>query len=180
MGPVSEPFTVLIKPGATDQPGIVELLSTSDTGVMGDGITSNNTPTLRVPLPVGVVLGDQVRIYGTFASTSVLFSISVTQDQITAGRVDIQIPSTMPLPDGAYSFRATILDAAGNESQKSLLPYGVIIDTQGPTAPSAFSLALMASPNSPTHGHPKFPQAAPSDYDPSAWMAKRAAASLSL
>ncbi|WP_396438961.1 DUF1028 domain-containing protein [Limnohabitans sp.] len=40
--------------------------------------------------------------------------------------------------------------------------------------------ALMASPNSPTHGHPKFPQAAPSDYDPSAWMAKRAAASLSL
>jgi hypothetical protein len=40
--------------------------------------------------------------------------------------------------------------------------------------------ALMASPNSPTRGHPKFPQAAPSDYDPSAWMAKRAAASLSL
>jgi hypothetical protein len=39
---------------------------------------------------------------------------------------------------------------------------------------------LMASPNSPTRGHPKFPQAARSDYDPSAWMAKRAAASLSL
>jgi hypothetical protein len=40
--------------------------------------------------------------------------------------------------------------------------------------------ALMASPNSPTRGHPKFPQAARSDYAPSAWMAKRAAASLSL
>ena len=40
--------------------------------------------------------------------------------------------------------------------------------------------ALMASPNSPTRGHPKFPQAALPDYDPSAWMAKRAAASLSL
>jgi hypothetical protein len=40
--------------------------------------------------------------------------------------------------------------------------------------------ALMASPNSPTRGHPKFPQAAPSDYDASAWMTKRAAASLSL
>ena len=39
---------------------------------------------------------------------------------------------------------------------------------------------LMASPNSPTRGHPKFPQAAPSDYDASAWMTKRAAASLSL
>jgi hypothetical protein len=48
------------------------------------------------------------------------------------------------------------------------------------THASAYSRALMASPNSPTHGHPKFPQAAPSDYDPSAWMAKRAAASLSL
>ncbi len=42
------------------------------------------------------------------------------------------------------------------------------------------SLALMASPNSPTRGHPKFPQAALPDYGPSAWMAKRAAASLSL
>lgn len=41
-------------------------------------------------------------------------------------------------------------------------------------------LALMASPNSPTRGHPKFPQAAQLDYDVSGWMAKRAAASLSL
>lgn len=40
--------------------------------------------------------------------------------------------------------------------------------------------ALMASPNSPTRGHPKFPQAAPSDYDVSGWITKRAAASLSL
>jgi len=39
---------------------------------------------------------------------------------------------------------------------------------------------LMASPNSPTRGHPKFPQAALADYDASAWMTKRAAASLSL
>jgi hypothetical protein len=39
---------------------------------------------------------------------------------------------------------------------------------------------LMASPNSPTRGHPKFPQAAQLDYDVSGWMAKRAAASLSL
>ena len=38
----------------------------------------------------------------------------------------------------------------------------------------------MASPNSPTRGHPKFPQAAQLDYDVSGWMAKRAAASLSL
>jgi predicted nuclease of restriction endonuclease-like (RecB) superfamily len=39
---------------------------------------------------------------------------------------------------------------------------------------------LVASSNSPTHGHPKFPQAARSDYDGSALIAMRAAASLSL
>ena len=40
--------------------------------------------------------------------------------------------------------------------------------------------SLMASPNSPTRGHPKFPQAAQPNYDVSGLMAKRAAASLSL
>jgi hypothetical protein len=40
--------------------------------------------------------------------------------------------------------------------------------------------SLMASPNSPTSGHPKFPQAAPLDYDVSGVTTKRAAASLSL
>ena len=39
---------------------------------------------------------------------------------------------------------------------------------------------LMAISNSPTRGHPKFPQAARSDYDGSALIAMRAAASLSL
>ncbi len=41
-------------------------------------------------------------------------------------------------------------------------------------------MALMASSNSPTHGHLKFPQAARLDYDGSALIAMRAAASLSL
>ena len=42
------------------------------------------------------------------------------------------------------------------------------------------AISLMATSNSPTRGHPKFPQAAQPDYDVSGWMAKRAAASLSL
>jgi hypothetical protein len=46
--------------------------------------------------------------------------------------------------------------------------------------PFTSGLALMASPNSPTRGHPKFPQAAQPNYDVSGLMAKRAAASLSL
>lgn len=39
-------------------------------------------------------------------------------------------------------------------------------------------LALMARSNSPTLGHPKFPQAGPPDYDDSGATAMRAAASL--
>lgn len=38
--------------------------------------------------------------------------------------------------------------------------------------------ALMARSNSPTLGHPKFPQAGPPDYDDSGATAMRAAASL--
>jgi hypothetical protein len=141
MGAMSERYTVIVKPGATDQPGIVELLASDDTSLVGDRITTVNTPTLRVVLPSGVVLGDLIRIYGTLASTTELFSVSVTQADITAGRADIKFPTTMPLPDGIYTFNATILDAAGNESQKSLIPYAVVIDTQGPSAPGAFTLA---------------------------------------
>lgn len=40
------------------------------------------------------------------------------------------------------------------------------------------AVALMARSNSPTLGHPKFPQAGPPDYDDSGATAMRAAASL--
>lgn len=40
-------------------------------------------------------------------------------------------------------------------------------------------MAPMASPNSPTRGHPKFPQVGRPDYDDTGVMAMRAAASLS-
>lgn len=43
---------------------------------------------------------------------------------------------------------------------------------------SMFAHALMARSNSPTLGHPKFPQAGPPDYDDSGATAMRAAASL--
>lgn len=39
-------------------------------------------------------------------------------------------------------------------------------------------LSPMATSNSPTRGHPKFPQARRPDYDGSGLMARRAAASL--
>lgn len=42
----------------------------------------------------------------------------------------------------------------------------------------SFGRSLMARSNSPTLGHPKFPQAGPPDYDDSGATAMRAAASL--
>jgi hypothetical protein len=140
MGGMSERYTVLVKPGATDQPGIVELLTADDTSLVGDRITTVNTPTLRVALPTGVLLGDQVKIYSSTSSTTVLFSVSVTQEQIDRRQINIKIPTTIPLPDGVYTFTATIVDAAGNESQKSLIPYAVVIDTQGPAIPGGFTI----------------------------------------
>lgn len=47
-----------------------------------------------------------------------------------------------------------------------------------PVVSSLSIAALMARSNSPTLGHPKFPQAGPPDYDDSGATAMRAAASL--
>lgn len=47
-----------------------------------------------------------------------------------------------------------------------------------PLIPAQPSVSLMARSNSPTLGHPKFPQAGPPDYDDSGATAMRAAASL--
>lgn len=51
----------------------------------------------------------------------------------------------------------------------------VVDDVPAPS--ECFTVAPMARSNSPTLGHPKFPQAGPSDYDDSGLTAMRAAAS---
>ena len=77
------------------------------------------------------------------------------------------------LPDGGSDTEAVGLDSLRP------VPAWVLLGEPGAGKSEAFK-SLMASPNSPTRGHPKFPQAAQPDYDASAWTAKRAAASLSL
>jgi len=66
-------------------------------------------------------------------------------------------------------YKVTELGGAGPDGGVDLL-----LVKGGETTP------LTATSNSPARGHPKFPQAARSDYDASALMAMRAAASLSL
>lgn len=64
--------------------------------------------------------------------------------------------------------------AACSEKPVEPIRIGFIGGLSGPNSDNA----LMARSNSPTLGHPKFPQAGPPDYDDSGATAMRAAASL--
>ena len=70
----------------------------------------------------------------------------------------------------AYSKNAT---GSVNSASQSNFASSVCVSVKQPRRP------LMAMSNSPTRGHPKFPQAGRPDYDDSGVMAMRAAASLS-
>ena len=83
--------------------------------------------------------------------------------------------SASPLPwRSAFSWVACVF-----KSRRSLLAFGSNSAVK-PTRilRAAYFLAPMARSNSPTLGHPKFPQAGRPDYDDSGVMAMRAAASL--
>ena len=69
---------------------------------------------------------------------------------------------------------------AGQKEQKFRLKSKALehLATHGHTDPSKLPKTPMARSNSPTLGHPKFPQAGRPDYDDSGVMAMRAAASL--
>jgi hypothetical protein len=145
MGEVSEALTVTLKTTPPGQPGVVELLNNSDTPVSGsltatsssDRITADNTPTLRVALPSGTQAGEQLRLYN---GSTLIFSISLTTAQVTAGVADITIPSTMPLANRSYNFTAAVFDMAGNEGERSSTAYTTVIDTLGPLAPTGLDL----------------------------------------
>ena len=72
--------------------------------------------------------------------------------------------------------RATGLLAVGQTMSPQLLAYTQAVVEQCASIADAYP--LMARSNSPTLGHPKFPQAGPPDYDDSGATAMRAAASL--
>ena len=90
------------------------------------------------------------------------------------------------IQDGVQGFRIPTLMPYAGFGRDLALRHALEMDTYDQYCGNSCALiavdvgALMASSNSPTHGHPKFPQAARSDYDGSALIAMRAAASLSL
>ena len=81
-------------------------------------------------------------------------------------------PGSAAAHPGVYCLRTTLVD---QDNATLWRTYIMLTELE-----SVFRSPLMARSNSPARGHPKFPQAARLDYDGSAFMAMRAAASLSL
>src|SRR5262249_32842915 len=118
----------------TVAPGVPTITQVTDTGVVANGGSTNDTtPTVRIGLSgTNAAAGDQVQL---FNGTSALGSaIVLTSSNISNGFVD---DTTAALAQGTYNFNAKITDIAGNTSGASS-NYTVTIatDTTSPTVSS--------------------------------------------
>ena len=107
------------------------LTATSDSGTVGDNVTNDTTPTVRVALngigATAPVLNDVVRltVAGTQVGTATLLATDIANDY-----VDI---TTSALAAGSRTIAATVTDVAGNPSPAGSLT--LTIDTSTPGAP---------------------------------------------
>jgi hypothetical protein len=99
------------------------LAPASDTGVLGDGLTRDNTPTLSG----SGTPGDSISIRDA-NGTAIAYAI-VQPD----GSWSATVPTA--LPDGLNTLRVVATDPFGNDSTPTLVP--IVIDTQAPGIPSA-------------------------------------------
>ena len=114
---------------------VVGLLNSSDTGVAGDKITSDSSPTVSVAFDANAldgsaaVVGDVIRVFSTLeGQTSTVGSAVITAADLASGAVQITITA---ISDGVSDLTAQITDIAGNISDSSLL-LSVVIDTSAP------------------------------------------------
>ncbi len=123
------------------------LVAGSDSGTLGDGITSDGTPTVRVTLAgagaTAPVAGDTVKLY---SGATEVGSAVLSGSDITAGHVDVTAASLGA--DGVKTLTATVIDAAANTSVAS----GGLAVTLDSAAPAAPTLALTAGSDSGTVG----------------------------
>ncbi|MFI5377668.1 MAG: Ig-like domain-containing protein [Tepidisphaerales bacterium] len=116
--PASAPLNVTIVATAPGIPPAPVLQAASDTGISpNDGITADTTPTLDINA------GPYYRLYRNGSK--------VSGDYETASSFTSAV-----LPDGAWEFTVTAVDAAGNESAPGD-PARVTIDTVAPATPAA-------------------------------------------
>jgi large repetitive protein len=121
----STPVVLTIDTAAPAVPPIAVLTPGSDSGISGDNITNDTTPTLSGTAPAG----STVRI---FDGTTLLGSAVTTID----GTWTFTTPT---LAAGSHTITTTATDAAANTSTPSL-PLHLTIDTTAPSAPSTATL----------------------------------------
>ena len=128
----SEPMALTIDPAAPAAPGSLALAVPSDSGVLGDGVTSHTSPVITGTAEAG----GTVTLTDTSGGISTVLGTAVTD---TTGHWSFT-PST-PLAEGGHGVTATATDTAGNTSAASAaLP--LTIDTTAPGAPGSLALAV--------------------------------------
>jgi hypothetical protein len=92
-------------------------------------LSNDDTPTVSVKLPDGMVAGEIIRVYDN-AGFEPIAEYSVTQDDTDNGAIaNIVLPD---LVDGSHSLTIATEDLAGNVSELSS-PFAFTVDTQAPT-----------------------------------------------
>jgi len=122
-GNASEPtvIAVVIDTTAPTAPE-AHLDPASDTGIKGDGITNDTTPTIDGKTEPG-------------ADISVTFPTGEVVTTTADANGDWSVTPTQPLPEGNNDITVIATDPAGNQSEPTVIP--VVIDTSAPTAPEA-------------------------------------------
>ena len=116
---------------------VAALAAASDSGIAGDSITNDNTPTIT---GTGVV-GDTIKLYAP-NGTTLLGSV------VVAANGTWSITPIAAQPDGLNNFKVNATDPAGNVSAFTTVP--VTIDTVAPNAPAADVAALSDTGSSNT------------------------------
>ncbi|MCZ2415580.1 MAG: Ig-like domain-containing protein [Burkholderiales bacterium] len=113
-----------VQPGAPS----IALNPDSDSGTKGDGITNDDTPTIRVALTgTGAVADDTITIRN---GTTAVATVTVSANDVSAGYVDLTTASLGA--DGVKTLTATVTDLAGNVSPASAA-LAITIDRSAPT-----------------------------------------------
>ena len=127
VGPASGSFTLTIDTTPPAAPSAPKLLSSDDSGIVGDGITKINQPHLT----------------GTAAANTTIDLLNASNATIGTGTAsstgNYSIQPTSALSDGVYVVHAVAIDSAGNVSPASGT-FTLTIDTTPPAAPSTPTL----------------------------------------
>ncbi|WP_228768239.1 Ig-like domain-containing protein [Limnohabitans sp. DM1] len=121
IGAQSPELPVTIDTIAPAQPALPTLNAASDTGTLGDGITSDTTPTLDIAtFPAGV--------------TGVVMYANGVKIAATYDAVNRTLTPSSPLPNGSVELSYAFVDLAGNISAPSAI-VTVVVDSSAPAAP---------------------------------------------